>query len=217
MQNYDEQLCPLSCIEFCSICGSIPKEKRNLTGENGVRRNLTNLIRKYGQISIEKGCICRKCYDRLLKIDNLISELKQQCSKHRNSRKRVALTDVTNLLHDTNLENTQTFLEEKMPMSSNILLNPKSSEPEEMSEENDCSQYTTSNFNRQSQQRINNTAWKKQCISTSTPRTSQYLPVTEINNGSSCEALKTLLVSDNGGNGNTQENTQQKVGIFIIL
>ena len=91
---------------ICLVCkrSDIKKgEIRQIHSDAGIKKQLSCLLLRYGEINIIEGILCRKCERRLLSLDKSVSDFKKDC--HENffllTSKR-CLSDITNTISLTN-------------------------------------------------------------------------------------------------------------------
>ncbi|XP_076102945.1 uncharacterized protein LOC143072048 [Mytilus galloprovincialis] len=87
---------PKKSSKVCCVCGITPKEKRSVNGENKAGKNISELLARYGQITVSEGCLCRSCYEKLLKIDQTVVDFRKKCQSSKPGVKR-CLNDITSM------------------------------------------------------------------------------------------------------------------------
>src|SRR5664279_247178 len=63
----------------CVVCNVEKKETRRINSSAGEQKNLSELLKKYGEVDIVEGTICRSCERRLLHLHKECSEFYEQC------------------------------------------------------------------------------------------------------------------------------------------
>lgn len=68
----------------CAVCKIVELPKgsswRYLNSEAGLKKNLSKLLLKYGEIDVVEGVICRNCERKISSIDKTVSEFRLKCN-----------------------------------------------------------------------------------------------------------------------------------------
>ncbi|XP_042223837.1 uncharacterized protein LOC121867776 [Homarus americanus] len=71
----------LICV-ICKTTSPSVDSWRKINSISGRKKNLSNLIFKYGEVKVIKGVMCNKCERRLLSIDDYVSEFRETCQNN---------------------------------------------------------------------------------------------------------------------------------------
>ena len=91
---------PRKAGKSCCVCKEEPKEKRSVSGKNRRGQNITDLLLEYGDLNVSEGILCRSCYNKLLKINQSIADVREKCHSTKLWLKRyrplTPLVDISN-------------------------------------------------------------------------------------------------------------------------
>lgn len=70
---------------ICTVCKivNLPNGStwRHLNSDAGLKKNLSTLLLKCGEIDVLEGVVCRNCERKLLSIDKQVSEFRSKCNE----------------------------------------------------------------------------------------------------------------------------------------
>ncbi|CAC5411404.1 unnamed protein product [Mytilus coruscus] len=70
---------------ICTVCKIVDLPNgstwRHLNSDAGLKKKLSTLLLKYGEIDVLEGVVCRNCERKLLNIDKQVSEFRSKCNE----------------------------------------------------------------------------------------------------------------------------------------
>ena len=71
-----------SKVSLCLVCAETPKQTRKVESSRIENVCLKDLLLKYGGIHVESGTVCRKCYNKIVHLNQKCSEFYSQCQQN---------------------------------------------------------------------------------------------------------------------------------------
>ncbi|XP_063444106.1 uncharacterized protein LOC134724790 [Mytilus trossulus] len=70
---------------ICTVCKIVDLPNgstwRHINSDAGLKKNLSTLLLKYGEIDVLEGVVCRNCERKLLSLDKQVSEFRSKCNE----------------------------------------------------------------------------------------------------------------------------------------